>query len=134
MSGKSGSGKTVSALSILRLLPYPDASHPSGEIMFEGEDLLRVKESEIRRVRGNRISIIFQEPMTSLNPLHSVEKQVSEVLKIHHGMSNAAARRRTLELLTKVGIQNPEIAPLRVSAPTVGRTAAARDDRDGTCE
>ena len=106
--GESGSGKTVSALSILRLLPYPDASHPSGEIMFEGQDLLRVKESEIRRVRGNRISIIFQEPMTSLNPLHSVEKQVSEVLKIHHGMSNAAARRRTLELLTKVGIQNPE--------------------------
>jgi microcin C transport system ATP-binding protein len=106
--GESGSGKTVSALSIMRLLPYPDASHPSGEIIFEGKDLLRVKESEIRRVRGNRISIIFQEPMTSLNPLHSVEKQVSEVLKIHHGMSNAAARRRTLELLTKVGIQNPE--------------------------
>ena len=89
--GESGSGKTVSALSILRLLPYPDASHPSGEIIFEGKDLLRVKESEIRRVRGNRISIIFQEPMTSLNPLHSVEKQVSEVLKIHHGMSNTAA-------------------------------------------
>ena len=106
--GESGSGKTVSALSILRLLPYPDASHPSGEIIFEGQDLLRVKESEIRRVRGNRISIIFQEPMTSLNPLHSVEKQVSEVLKIHHGMSNTAARKRTLELLTKVGIQNPE--------------------------
>jgi microcin C transport system ATP-binding protein len=106
--GESGSGKTVSALSILRLLPYPSASHPSGEIIFEGKDLLRVKESEIRRVRGNRISIIFQEPMTSLNPLHTVEKQVSEVLKIHHGMSNAAARRRTLELLTKVGIRDPE--------------------------
>ncbi len=106
--GESGSGKTVSALSIMRLLPYPDASHPSGEIIFEGKDLLRVKESEIRRVRGNRISIIFQEPMTSLNPLHTVEKQVSEVLKIHHGMSNTAARKRTLELLTKVGIQNAE--------------------------
>ncbi len=106
--GESGSGKTVSALSILRLLPYPDASHPSGEIIFEGKDLLRVKESEIRRVRGNRISIIFQEPMTSLNPLHTVEKQVSEVLKIHHGMSNTAARKRTLELLTKVGIRNAE--------------------------
>ena len=106
--GESGSGKTVSALSILRLLPYPSASHPSGEIIFEGKDLLRMKESEIRRVRGNRISIIFQEPMTSLNPLHTVEKQVSEVLKIHHGMSNTAARRRTLELLTKVGIRDPE--------------------------
>jgi microcin C transport system ATP-binding protein len=106
--GESGSGKTVSALSILRLLPYPDASHPSGQIMFEGQDLLRAKESEIRRVRGNRISIIFQEPMTSLNPLHTVEKQVSEVLTIHRGMSNAAARKRTLELLTKVGIRDPE--------------------------
>jgi microcin C transport system ATP-binding protein len=106
--GESGSGKTVCALSILRLLPYPDASHPTGQIMFEGEDLLRAKDSVIRRVRGNRISIIFQEPMTSLNPLHTVEKQVSEVLKVHHGMSNAAARRRTLELLNKVGIQNPE--------------------------
>ncbi len=106
--GESGSGKTVSALSILRLLPYPDASHPSGQIMFEGQDLLRAKESEIRQVRGNRISIIFQEPMTSLNPLHTVEKQVSEVLKVHHGMSNTAARKRTLELLNKVGIRNPE--------------------------
>jgi microcin C transport system ATP-binding protein len=106
--GESGSGKTVSALSILRLLPYPDASHPSGQIMFEGQDLLRCKESEIRRVRGNRISIIFQEPMTSLNPLHTVEKQVSEVLTIHRGMSNTAARKRTLELLTKVGIRDPE--------------------------
>ncbi len=106
--GKSGSGKTVSALSILRLLPYPDASHPTGQIMFEGQDLLRAKESEIRRVRGNRISIIFQEPMTSLNPLHTVEKQVSEVLTVHHGMSNAAARKRTLDLLTKVGIRDPK--------------------------
>ncbi|MGC2630970.1 MAG: ATP-binding cassette domain-containing protein, partial [Rhodomicrobium sp.] len=105
--GESGSGKTVSALSILRLLP-PGAHHPTGEILFEGRDLLRAKESEIRHVRGNRVSIIFQEPMTSLNPLHSVEKQVSEVLKIHRGMSNAAARRRTLELLDKVGIRDAE--------------------------
>ncbi len=105
--GESGSGKTVSALSILRLLP-PGAHHPSGEVLFEGQDLLRVKESGIRRVRGNKISIIFQEPMTSLNPLHTVEKQVSEVLKIHRGMSNAAARKRTLELLAKVGIRDAE--------------------------
>ncbi|MBI4725014.1 MAG: ABC transporter ATP-binding protein, partial [Rhodomicrobium sp.] len=105
--GESGSGKTVSALSILRLLP-PGAHHPSGEILFEGQNLLRVKESEIRHVRGNRISIIFQEPMTSLNPLHTVEQQVSEVLKIHRGMSNGAARKRTLELLEKVGIRDAE--------------------------
>jgi len=106
--GESGSGKTVSALSIMRLLPAGDATNPTGEIWFEGHDLLKVNEADIRRVRGNRISIIFQEPMTSLNPLHSVEKQVSEVLKIHKGMSNAAARKRTLELLTKVGIRDPE--------------------------
>jgi microcin C transport system ATP-binding protein len=105
--GESGSGKTVSALSILRLLPS-GASHPAGEIFFEGQDLLRARESEMRRVRGNRISIIFQEPMTSLNPLHTVEKQVSEVLIIHRGMSNGAARTRTLELLSKVGIRDAE--------------------------
>ena len=105
--GESGSGKTVSALSILRLLP-PGAHHPTGEIFLEGKDLLRATESEIRHVRGNRISIIFQEPMTSLNPLHTVETQVSEVLKIHRGMSNGAARQRTLELLEKVGIRDAE--------------------------
>jgi microcin C transport system ATP-binding protein len=105
--GESGSGKTVSALSILRLLPQ-GAHHPCGEVLFEGQDLLRVKESEMRQVRGNRISIIFQEPMTSLNPLHTVERQVSEVLKIHRGMSNGAARARTLDLLEKVGIRDAE--------------------------
>src|SRR5262249_21677663 len=105
--GESGSGKTVSALSILRLLPQ-GAHHPCGEILFEGQDLLRAKEFEIQRVRGNRISIIFQEPMTSLNPLHTVEQQVGEVLKIHRGMSNGAARARTVELLEKAGIRDAE--------------------------
>ena len=105
--GESGSGKTVSALSILRLLP-PGTQHPTGEIFLEGKDLLHAPEPEIRHVRGNRISIIFQEPMTSLNPLHTVETQVSEVLKIHRGMSNGAARNRTLELLDKVGIRDAE--------------------------
>jgi microcin C transport system ATP-binding protein len=105
--GESGSGKTVSALSILRLLP-PGTQHPTGEIFLEGKDLLHAPEPEIRHVRGNRISIIFQEPMTSLNPLHTVETQVSEVLKVHRGMSNGAARNRTLELLEKVGIRDAE--------------------------
>jgi microcin C transport system ATP-binding protein len=105
--GESGSGKTVSALSILRLLP-PGTQHPTGEILLDGKDLLHAPEAEIRHVRGNRISIIFQEPMTSLNPLHTVEAQVSEVLKVHRGMSNAAARKRTLELLEKVGIRDAE--------------------------
>ncbi len=84
--GESGSGKSVSALSIMRLLPYPAASHPGGEILFEGRNLLKAGEAEMQKVRGNRISIIFQEPMTSLNPLHTIEKQVGEVLRVHGGL------------------------------------------------
>lgn len=106
--GESGSGKTVSALSILRLLPYPQASHPSGEIFFEGKDLLKLPDRRMRDIRGDRISIIFQEPMTSLNPLHTIERQVGEMLQLHGGMDDAAARTRVLELLQKVGIPEPE--------------------------
>ncbi|MGE0767070.1 MAG: ABC transporter ATP-binding protein [Hyphomicrobiaceae bacterium] len=105
--GESGSGKSVSALSIMRLLPYPSASHPSGEIFFEGRDLLKLGEGDMRTIRGARISMIFQEPMTSLNPLHTIEKQVGEVLREHRGMSREEARTRTLALLERVGIQNP---------------------------
>jgi microcin C transport system ATP-binding protein len=106
--GESGSGKTVSALSVLRLLNYPAASHPSGEIYFEGRNLLNATEEEMRDIRGKRISIIFQEPMTSLNPLHTIEQQVMEILQIHRGMDNGAARARTLDLLQKVGLRDPE--------------------------
>jgi microcin C transport system ATP-binding protein len=106
--GESGSGKSVSALSIMRLLPYPAASHPTGEIFFEGRDLLKLRESEMRAIRGARISMIFQEPMTSLNPLHTIEKQVGEVLREHRGMRREEARARTLALLERVGIQNPK--------------------------
>ena len=106
--GESGSGKSVSALSILKLLPYPAASHPSGSILFNGDDLLARDENALRKVRGNKITMIFQEPMTSLNPLHNIEKQVGEVLDLHQGMGAAAARARTLELLHEVGIQQPE--------------------------
>jgi microcin C transport system ATP-binding protein len=106
--GESGSGKTVSALSIMRLLPYPTASHPTGQIFFEGKDLLKVAANEMRRIRGDRISIVFQEPMTSLNPLHTIEKQVGEILKLHRGMDEKAARARVLELLGRVGISEPE--------------------------
>jgi len=106
--GESGSGKSVTALSVLKLLPYPSASHPSGQVLYEGQDLLDKDERDLRRVRGNEISMIFQEPMTSLNPLHTIERQVGEVLKLHRGMSNGAARRRTLELLNQVGIREPE--------------------------
>ena len=106
--GESGSGKSVTALSIMRLLPYPAASHPSGEILLNGEDLMQTPLSDMRRVRGNDITMIFQEPMTSLNPLHTVEQQVGEILKIHRGMRDNEAQARVLELLHKVGIQEPE--------------------------
>src|SRR5690606_30490950 len=106
--GESGSGKSVTALSVLRLLPYPPASHPAGEILFGGRDLLKVSDRELRSVRGGRISMIFQEPMSSLNPLHTVERQISEVLSVHRGLGRMAARRRAVELLAEVGIPDPE--------------------------
>jgi microcin C transport system ATP-binding protein len=106
--GESGSGKSVTALSILRLLPYPAAHHPSGSIEFQGRDLLKLPEREMREVRGDNISIVFQEPMTSLNPLHTIEKQIGEILLLHRGLTGAKARERTLEVLTQVGIPDPE--------------------------
>jgi len=106
--GESGSGKSVSALSIMRLLPYPAAHHPTGEIFFEGKDLLKVPGAVMRDIRGGRISIIFQEPMTSLNPLHTIEQQVGEILRLHKGLSEADAKVRTLDLLRKVGIRDAE--------------------------
>ncbi len=105
--GESGSGKSVTAHSILRLLPYPIASHPSGTVMFNGQDLLHMDEKPLRQIRGNDIAMIFQEPMTSLNPLHSIEKQINEVLGLHKGLTGKAATARTLELLEMVGIPDP---------------------------
>ncbi len=106
--GESGSGKSVTALSVLQLLPYPTARHPGGSIRFQGRELVGAPPSELLAVRGNRVSMIFQEPMTSLNPLHTIERQVNEVLILHKGLSREAARKRTLELLEQVGI--PEAA------------------------
>jgi microcin C transport system ATP-binding protein len=106
--GESGSGKSVTALSILQLLPYPMANHPSGSIRFQGRELVGAPPRDLLDVRGNRISMIFQEPMTSLNPLHTIERQVNEVLILHKGLTRSAARKRTLELLEQVGI--PEAA------------------------
>jgi microcin C transport system ATP-binding protein len=105
--GESGSGKSVTALSVMRLLP-PSAVHPAGEILLKGRDLLKASEKELQAVRGDEIGIVFQEPMTSLNPLHTVERQVGETLKIHRGLHERAARARTLELLNQVGIRDAE--------------------------
>jgi microcin C transport system ATP-binding protein len=106
--GESGSGKSVTALSVLQLLPYPVASHAAGSsIRFRGEEVVGAPEPKLRQVRGDEIAMIFQEPMTSLNPLHRVEKQINETLILHKGMTRDAARKRTLELLAMVGIQEP---------------------------
>lgn len=106
--GESGSGKSVSAMSVLKLLPYPKASHPEGEIFYDGQDLINLDENKMRSLRGDKISVIFQEPMTSLNPLHSIQKQIGETLMLHRGMTGKAARERILELLNLVGIPEPE--------------------------
>ncbi|NKN37112.1 ABC transporter ATP-binding protein [Agrobacterium sp. a22-2] len=106
--GESGSGKSVSAASVLKLLPYPSASHPSGQILFDGQDLMRLPEQALRAVRGNEITMIFQEPMTSLNPLHTIEKQIGEILALHQAIGGPSAHAKTLELLNQVGIRDPE--------------------------
>jgi microcin C transport system ATP-binding protein len=102
--GESGSGKSVSALSVMKLLPYPQAHHPSGSIRFAGKELIMADEVQMRELRGNRIAMVFQEPLTSLNPLHSIEKQISEVLLVHKLMNQKQARARVLELLELVGL------------------------------
>jgi microcin C transport system ATP-binding protein len=106
--GESGSGKSVTALSIMKLLPYPSAHHPSGQIQFNGRELIAMSERQMRQVRGDEITIVFQEPMTSLNPLHTIEQQIAEILLLHRGLTGAAARARVIELLGQVGIRDPE--------------------------
>jgi len=106
--GESGSGKSVTALSILRLLPYPAARHPSGAINFKGTDLLKLEERQMRRVRGDDISIVFQEPMTSLNPLYTVGHQVSEAIALHQGLPKRRAMVKAVEMLRRVSIPEPE--------------------------
>ena len=106
--GESGSGKSVTALSVLQLLPYPGASHPSGSIKVSGIESMTADNRELRTIRGRKATMIFQEPMTSLNPLHRIEKQIGEILLIHRGIRQKAANPQILELLNLVGLQNPE--------------------------
>jgi microcin C transport system ATP-binding protein len=106
--GESGSGKSVTALSVLQLLPYPLAGHPSGSVKFRGQEMIGAPDTTLRKIRGARISMIFQEPMTSLNPLHRVERQITEAMLLHRNVSRDRARARALELLKLVGINNPE--------------------------
>jgi microcin C transport system ATP-binding protein len=106
--GESGSGKTVTALSILQLLPYPVARHPTGSIRVLGQEMIGAKEEVLRRIRGNHVAMVFQEPMTSLNPLHTIEKQIGEMLAIHKGMRGKAALARIIELLRLVGLREAE--------------------------
>src|SRR5580700_2948294 len=106
--GESGSGKSVTALSVLQLLPYPNAWHSNGSIKFEDQELMGAPFRVLQKIRGNRIAMVFQEPMTSLNPLHTIEKQINEVLFIHKNMNEPQARARTLELLKLVALPNAE--------------------------
>lgn len=106
--GESGCGKTVTALSILKLLPEPPARIVSGKIIFEGRDIIPLRESEMRRIRGDRISMVFQEPMTSLNPVFTIGEQIAEVLRAHKKLGRREARDRSIELLRMVGIPSPE--------------------------
>src|SRR6202034_2407386 len=104
--GESGSGKTVTAQAIVRLWPQPTASYPSGEIFFRGRDVLKMSDDELRAMRGGGVTMVFQEPMTSLNPLHTMERQIGEIISLHHGRG-AATPTRIVELLPEVGIVDP---------------------------
>lgn len=106
--GESGSGKSVTALSVLQLLPYPLAHHPSGSVLVDDQEVIGASREQLLKIRGAKVSMIFQEPMTSLNPLHKISKQVGEALRVHKGMSRQQALKRTLELLKLVGLQDAE--------------------------
>jgi oligopeptide transport system ATP-binding protein len=106
--GESGSGKSVTALSIMRLIPWPPGKIVSGEIIYRGDDLLKYSNEEMRHVRGKEIAMIFQDPMTSLNPVMTISRQIGEMLKLHLGMTDKQVRTRTIELLKLVGIPSAE--------------------------
>ena len=106
--GESGCGKSVSAMSLMRLIPDPPGKIVDGEILFEGQDVLQLSMDEMRHIRGAKMSMVFQEPMTSLNPVLNLEKQLGETLQLHKGMTKQEARQESVELLARVGIPDPE--------------------------
>ena len=106
--GESGCGKSVSALSLMRLIPDPPGKTIEGEVLFDGEDILRIDMDDMRRIRGGRMTMVFQEPMTSLNPVLTVERQLTETLQLHKGMAAEEAKREGVDLLVRVGIPDPE--------------------------
>ena len=130
--GESGSGKSVTSLSIMRLIAQPPGRIAEGEILFEGEDLVKKSEAQMRKIRGNDISMIFQEPMTSLNPVYTVGDQIAEAIVLHQSKNRRQAMKLAAEMLDLSGYPRAGQARARVSAPDVGRDAPAGDDRDGT--
>jgi ABC-type microcin C transport system duplicated ATPase subunit YejF len=132
--GESGCGKTVTALSLLQLVPHPPGRITGGRVLFRGRDLLALDGDELRRLRGDRIGMIFQEPMTSLNPVFTIGAQIEEAVLLHRAVGRAAARRRALDLLDLVGIPAPHRALDRYPSPALRRAAPARHDRDRACQ
>ena len=124
--GESGSGKSATALSIMKLLPYPAASHPSGQVMFKGQDLLSLSERDIREIRGADITIIFQEPMTSLNPLHTIEQQIARnpaPASRHDRRAGARAHPRTADAGRHPQSGDPAEEPIRTRCPAASASA-----------
>ncbi len=129
--GESGCGKSVSALAMLRLLPMPPARIAGGEVVFQGQDLLKLPISQMHTIRGSKIAMIFQDPMTSLNPVMSIGNQISEAVRVNLGLGSAESRKRTIEVLSNVGHPARRRPIKRFSAPVLRRHAPARDDRHG---
>ena len=129
--GESGSGKSVTMMSLMGLLPSPPARITGGSILYQGREVREMSDREMRALRGGEIGFVFQDPMTSLNPVFTVGYQLVEPIRAHLGLSKAAARERAAELLALVGIPDAAAAARRLSAPVLGRHAPAGDDRDG---
>ena len=129
--GESGCGKSVTNLAIMRLLPKPAGRIEGGHVLFDGQDLTLLAEDEIREIRGRDIAMIFQDPMTSLNPVLTIEEQMVETILAHRKIAEDEARARAIELLEMVGIPQPERPAQELPAPVLGRHAPARDDRHG---